>query len=174
MNKEAAWPSPPCVYVYTYLHRYVFSSGYTLLPLPRLTFRFCRSLLRIGRHPTYTYTHTSTFLLLKATILETKHHHHTTNIFKMASRFVENLTDIPISHPHLNVSLSDILAEETRKRSVSSSSTSSTTSSHSTSPTSSTTPTSPRPTSPGGLNRQNATRKRGFTLSGRKGRSGSS
>jgi hypothetical protein len=40
----------------------------------------------------------------------------------MASRFVENLEEVPISHPHLNVSLDDILAEEGRKRSSSQSS----------------------------------------------------
>lgn len=35
----------------------------------------------------------------------------------MSSRFVENLDAFPpISHPHLNVSLEDILAEESRKR----------------------------------------------------------
>jgi hypothetical protein len=37
----------------------------------------------------------------------------------MASRFVENLDEVPITHPHLNVSLDDILAEESRKRSTS-------------------------------------------------------
>jgi lariat debranching enzyme len=43
----------------------------------------------------------------------------------MASKFVENLSDVPITHPHLNVSLDDILAEEGRRRSASQSSTSS-------------------------------------------------
>lgn len=43
----------------------------------------------------------------------------------MVSRFVENLEEVPISHPHLNVSLEDILAEEKRKRSTSDSSNSS-------------------------------------------------
>jgi lariat debranching enzyme len=43
----------------------------------------------------------------------------------MGSKFVENLSDVPITHPHLNVSLEDILAEEGRKRSASQSSTSS-------------------------------------------------
>ena len=38
----------------------------------------------------------------------------------MGSKFVENLSDVPITHPHLNV-----LAEEGRKRSASQSSTSS-------------------------------------------------
>ncbi|KAL5120223.1 lariat debranching enzyme [Pleosporales sp. CAS-2024a] len=40
----------------------------------------------------------------------------------MASRFVENLDEVLITHPHLNVSLDDILAEEGRKRSSSQSS----------------------------------------------------
>lgn len=43
----------------------------------------------------------------------------------MASKFVENLQEVPITHPHLNVSLDDILAEEGRKRSASQSSESS-------------------------------------------------
>ncbi|KAG9205831.1 hypothetical protein G6514_006105 [Epicoccum nigrum] len=43
----------------------------------------------------------------------------------MASKFVENLEEVPITHPHLNVSLDDILAEEGRKRSSSQSSASS-------------------------------------------------
>ena len=43
----------------------------------------------------------------------------------MASKFVENLEEVPITHPHLNVSLDDILAEEGRKRSSSQSSSSS-------------------------------------------------
>jgi lariat debranching enzyme len=43
----------------------------------------------------------------------------------MASKFVENLEEVPITHPHLNVSLDDILAEEGRKRSSSQSSESS-------------------------------------------------
>ncbi|KAF2996652.1 hypothetical protein E8E13_003533 [Curvularia kusanoi] len=43
----------------------------------------------------------------------------------MASKFVENLEEVPITHPHLNVSLDDILAEEGRKRSSSQSSQSS-------------------------------------------------
>lgn len=40
----------------------------------------------------------------------------------MASKFVENLEEVPITHPHLNVNLEDILAEEGRKRSSSQSS----------------------------------------------------
>ncbi|EUC50153.1 hypothetical protein COCMIDRAFT_1115 [Bipolaris oryzae ATCC 44560] len=36
----------------------------------------------------------------------------------MASRFVENLEEVSISHPHLNVSLDDILAEERRSTSA--------------------------------------------------------
>jgi lariat debranching enzyme len=43
----------------------------------------------------------------------------------MASKFVENLEEVPNTHPHLNVSLEDILAEEGRKRSSSQSSESS-------------------------------------------------
>ncbi|EMD91694.1 hypothetical protein COCC4DRAFT_57286 [Bipolaris maydis ATCC 48331] len=60
-------------------------------------------------------THTTTFNHNLAQLL----------LATMASRFVENLEEVPISHPHLNVSLDDILAEERRKRSSSQSSASS-------------------------------------------------
>jgi hypothetical protein len=78
----------------------------------------------------------------------------------MASRFVENLEEVPISHPHLNVSLDDILAEESRKRSSSQSSGSSETRRSGSSST-------PSPTSP--INTESKL-KRAFTIGSKKGR----
>lgn len=84
----------------------------------------------------------------------------------MASRFVENLdTTAPITHPHLNVSLDDILAEEGRKRSSSHSSESSQTSgrrSGSDAPTS--------PASPTAESKMETIRRRALTLGSKKGR----
>jgi lariat debranching enzyme len=79
----------------------------------------------------------------------------------MASRFVENLEEVPITHPHLNVSLEDILAEENRKRSISQSSDSS---AHSGSDS------LPSPTSPTSESKMNAMKRRAFTLGSKKGR----
>ncbi|KAF7676907.1 hypothetical protein GT037_005119 [Alternaria burnsii] len=76
----------------------------------------------------------------------------------MASRFVENLEEVPISHPHLNVSLDDILAEESRKRSSSQSSGSSETRRSGSSST-------PSPTSP--INTESKL-KRAFTIGSKK------
>ncbi|KAI4609027.1 uncharacterized protein J4E87_005199 [Alternaria ethzedia] len=78
----------------------------------------------------------------------------------MASRFVENLEEVPISHPHLNVSLDDILAEESRKRSSSQSSASS-------DPRRSGSSSTPSPTSPTATESK---LKRAFTLGSKKGR----
>ncbi|KAI4687542.1 uncharacterized protein J4E88_003132 [Alternaria novae-zelandiae] len=78
----------------------------------------------------------------------------------MASRFVENLEEVPISHPHLNVSLDDILAEESRKRSSSQSSASS-------DPRRSGSSSTPSPTSP---TTTESKLKRAFTLGSKKGR----
>ncbi|KAI8936561.1 hypothetical protein NX059_006962 [Plenodomus lindquistii] len=84
----------------------------------------------------------------------------------MASRFVENLDTVaPISHPHLNVSLDDILAEESRKRSLSQSSESSQ-------------PADRRsggdqcasPTSPTAESKMDTIRRRALTLGSKKGR----
>jgi len=80
----------------------------------------------------------------------------------MASRFVENLEEVPITHPHLNVSLDDILAEEGRKRSTSSSDGSHTARSGSDS--------SASPTSPTSESKMNAIRRRALTLGSKKGR----
>lgn len=81
----------------------------------------------------------------------------------MASRFVENLEEVPITHPHLNVSLDDILAEESRKRSTSQSSDGSHMDrSGSDSATS--------PTSPTSESKMNAIRRRALTLGSKKGR----
>ena len=77
----------------------------------------------------------------------------------MASRFVENLEEVPITHPHLNVSLDDILAEEGRKRSSSQSSDSSETRPSGSS--SAASPTSPT---------HESKIKRAFTLGSKKGR----
>ncbi|CAO2650764.1 Nn.00g020560.m01.CDS01 [Neocucurbitaria sp. VM-36] len=79
----------------------------------------------------------------------------------MASRFVENLEEVPITHPHLNVSLEDILAEENRKRSGSHSSESSTNGR-------SGSDSVPSPTSP--TSEGKAVKRRAFTLGSRKGR----
>jgi lariat debranching enzyme len=78
----------------------------------------------------------------------------------MASRFVENLDEVPITHPHLNVSLDDILAEESRKRSTSQSSEGSTHRSGSDSPSSPTTSES----------KMNSLKRRALTLGSKKGR----
>ncbi|EOA82195.1 uncharacterized protein SETTUDRAFT_44078 [Exserohilum turcica Et28A] len=80
----------------------------------------------------------------------------------MASRFVENLQEVPISHPHLNVSLDDILAEERRKRSSSQSSASSETR-RSGSTSAAMSPTSPTSTE--------SKIKRAFTIAGKKSQS---
>jgi len=83
----------------------------------------------------------------------------------MSSRFVENLdTFAPISHPHLNVSLEDILAEEGRKRSSSQSSESSQNTSHPSGSYVSANPTSPTNVTKFG------TMKRSFTLATKKDR----
>jgi len=74
------------------------------------------------------------------------------------SRFVENLEEVPITHPHLNVSLEDILAEETRKRSTSQSSETARSGSNST----------PSPTSPTSPSKMDAIRRRAFTLGSKK------
>jgi lariat debranching enzyme len=81
----------------------------------------------------------------------------------MASRFVENLEEVSITHPHLNVSLDDILAEEGRKRSTSSSSDGSQTAR-------SGSDSAPSPTSPTSESKMNAIRRRAFTLGSKKGR----
>ncbi|KAL6706765.1 hypothetical protein ACN47E_005101 [Coniothyrium glycines] len=84
----------------------------------------------------------------------------------MASRFVENLdTTTPITHPHLNVSLNDILAEEGRKRSSSQSSESSHTSDRQSGSESSNSPTSPTTES-----KMDSIKRRAFTLGSKKGR----
>lgn len=84
----------------------------------------------------------------------------------MSSRFVENLSEVPITHPHLNVSLDDILAEEeTRKRSGSQSSQSSQNDTSSRSGSGSESPTSPTTES-----KMNAIRRRALTLGSKKGR----
>lgn len=83
----------------------------------------------------------------------------------MASRFVENLSEVPITHPHLNVSLDDILAEEaSRKRSGSQSSQSSQ------NDTSRSGSGSDSPTSPTTESKMNAIRRRALTLGSKKGR----
>jgi lariat debranching enzyme len=79
----------------------------------------------------------------------------------MASRFVENLEEVPITHPHLNVSLEDILAEDMRKRSTSSSSDSAGSDSPS-SPTS--------PISPTSASKMDTIRRRALALGSKKGR----
>jgi lariat debranching enzyme len=81
----------------------------------------------------------------------------------MASRFVENLEEVPITHPHLNVSLEDILAEESRKRSTSQSSDSSHTDR-------SGSDSAQSPTSPTSEGKMNAIRRRALTLGSKKGR----
>ena len=81
----------------------------------------------------------------------------------MASRFVENLEDVPITHPHLNVSLEDILAEEGRKRSTSQSSESSHT-------VRSGSESAPSPTSPTSESKMDSIKRRAFTLGSKKGR----
>jgi lariat debranching enzyme len=80
----------------------------------------------------------------------------------MASRFVENLEEVPITHPHLNVSLDDILAEESRKRSTSQSSYSS---AHQSGSDSTSTPSSPTSES-----KMNSIKRRALTLGSKKGR----
>lgn len=80
----------------------------------------------------------------------------------MASKFVENLEEVPITHPHLNVSLDDILAEEGRKRSASQSSDSSNSNGRSGSE-SAQSPTSPQHESPLG-----SIKRRAFTLGSKK------
>lgn len=79
----------------------------------------------------------------------------------MASRFVENLDDVPITHPHLNVSLDDILAEERRKRSSSQSSLDGSETRRSGSSSAAMSPTTPTTESK---------IKRAFTIGGKKGR----
>ncbi|KAH9870683.1 hypothetical protein IAQ61_006161 [Plenodomus lingam] len=84
----------------------------------------------------------------------------------MASRFVENLDTVStISHPHLNVSLEDILAEEGRKRSSSQSSESSQTAGRRSGSESVASPTSPT-----NENKMDTIRRRAFTLGSKKGR----
>jgi lariat debranching enzyme len=84
----------------------------------------------------------------------------------MSSRFVENLETIaPITHPHLNVSLDDILAEEGRKRSSSHSSESSQTSGRR-----SGSDATPSPSSPTTESKIDSIRRRAFTLGSKKGR----
>lgn len=118
------------------------------------------TLLRL--HPIYidlpsTHFHypLSTFVLPSSFTRPTVH--------TMASRFVENLEEVPITHPHLNVSLEDILAEEKRKRSGSHSSESST------NPRSGS-DSIPSPTSPTSESKMDAIRRRAFPLGSRKGR----
>lgn len=81
----------------------------------------------------------------------------------MASRFVENLEEVPITHPHLNVSLDDILAEESRKRSSSQSSDSSHTDRSGSDSAAS-------PMSPTSDSKMSAIKRRAFTLGSKKGR----
>ncbi|KAF2798322.1 hypothetical protein K505DRAFT_321944 [Melanomma pulvis-pyrius CBS 109.77] len=83
----------------------------------------------------------------------------------MPSKFTEILepSEAPTySHPHLNVSLEDILAEEGRKRSTSHSSSSS----HSSTPRSG----SDSPKSPTEESKASLFRRRAFTLGSKKGR----
>lgn len=99
------------------------------------------------------------------TLFTTTHPYHyiqpqTSTITTMASRFVENLEEVPNSHPHLNVSLDDILAEERRKRSSSQSSGSSEPRR------SGSTSAAMMPTSP----TTESKIKRAFTIGGKKGR----
>ncbi|KAH3918175.1 hypothetical protein HBI56_144270 [Parastagonospora nodorum] len=81
----------------------------------------------------------------------------------MSSRFVENLDEVPITHPHLNVSLDDILAEEGRKRSTSQSSNSSHTARSGSDSVSS-------PTSPTSESKMNGLKRRALALGSKKGR----
>ncbi|XP_014554652.1 hypothetical protein COCVIDRAFT_39527 [Bipolaris victoriae FI3] len=99
------------------------------------------------------------------TLFTTTHPYHyiqpqTPTTTTMASRFVENLEEVPNSHPHLNVSLDDILAEERRKRSSSQSSGSSEPRR------SGSTSAAMMPTSP----TTESKIKRAFTIGGKKGR----
>jgi lariat debranching enzyme len=81
----------------------------------------------------------------------------------MASRFIENLEEVPITHPHLNVSLEDILAEDRRKRSTSQSSDNSQSARFgSDSPSS--------PTSPTTESKMDTIKRRAFALGSKKGR----
>jgi lariat debranching enzyme len=81
----------------------------------------------------------------------------------MSSRFVENLEEVPITHPHLNVSLEDILAEESRKRSTSQSSDQS----HADR---SGSDSLPSPTSPTSDSKMNLLKRRALALGSKKGR----
>jgi lariat debranching enzyme len=85
----------------------------------------------------------------------------------MGSKFVENLSEVPITHPHLNVSLEDILAEEGRKRSASQSSSSSQTTSARSGSDAATSPTSPTQAS-----KMGSIRRRALTLGSKKIRRG--
>ena len=89
-------------------------------------------------------------------------HTYNTPYYTMASKFVENLEEVPTTHPHLNVSLDDVLAEDNRRRSGSHSSDSSQASSPRSGSTS--------PTSPNTESKINAIRRRAFTLGSKKGR----
>jgi lariat debranching enzyme len=80
----------------------------------------------------------------------------------MASKFVENLEEVPITHPHLNVSLDDILAEEGRKRSDSQSSASSNSNGRSGSES------AQSPTSPTHESHLGSIKRRAFTLGSKK------
>ena len=84
----------------------------------------------------------------------------------MASKFVENLEEVPITHPHLNVSLDDILAEEGRRRSASQSSESSNSNGRSGSES------AQSPTSPTHESHLGSIKRRALTLGSRKVRRG--
>lgn len=89
-----------------------------------------------------------------------------THAYTMASRFVENLeSTTSITHPHLNVSLDDILAEEGRKRSSSHSSEGS----HSSDRRSGSDTTS-SPTSPTSESKMDSIKRRALSLGSKKGR----
>lgn len=123
----------------------------------RLLWRSTYCLLTIPH--TLSYTSPSTYKLWN--ILDSTYHNILHDSASIAmSRFVENLEDVPITHPHLNVSLEDILAEEGRKRSTSQSSDTTRSGSDST----------PSPTSPTSPSKMDAIRRRAFTLGSKKGR----
>lgn len=110
--------------------------------------------------PSYVLTHRHVAI----TAVTSQGHLHN-SITTMASRFVENFDSVaPISHPHLNVSLDDILAEEGRKRSSSQSSESSQNTSHRSGSNASATTISPTNAS------KMSTIKRSFTIISKKDR----